>query len=117
MVGLGGQFGALAGLKVQYVGPLGIPLLEGQLPGLLNESAIQAEGLVALLGPGDGLEDQVAGAPLRTASIWVVTWASTQIWVGMFQRSLTSWNRSSTRRTLSTESSTGLSPSTASPAP
>ena len=57
------------------------------------------------------------GAPFRTASIWVVTWASTQIWVGMFQRLLTSWNRSSTRRTLSTESSTGFRPSTASPAP
>ena len=57
------------------------------------------------------------GAPLRTASIWVVTWASTQIWVGMSHRVLISWNRSSTRRTLSTLSSTGFRPSTASPAP
>ena len=58
-----------------------------------------------------------AGAPLRTHSIWVVTWASTQIWVGISQRLRISWNRSSTRVTLSTESSTGLSPSTASPMP
>mgnify|MGYP007060496639 CR=1 FL=1 len=50
-------------------------------------------------------------------SIWVVTWASTQVWVGMAHFSFTSRNRSSTRVTLSTLSSTGLRPSTASPDP
>ena len=64
VVGLGGQLGALAGLEVHDVGAGGVPLPKGQLPGLLDQLAVQAEGLVSLLGAGDGLEDQVAGGPL-----------------------------------------------------
>ena len=59
-----------------------------------------------------------SGAPnLLAASVWVVTWASTQIWVGTSHLFLNSSSIFSRRATLSTESSTGLMPMTASPQP
>ena len=58
-----------------------------------------------------------AGAPDSMARICVVTWASTQIWVGMPWRRRTSSKRVSTRRTLSAVSPEGFRPMTASPAP
>ena len=58
------------------------------------------------------------GAPnLLAASVWVVTWASTQIWVGTSHLRLNSSNIFRMRATLSTESSTGFRPMTASPQP
>ena len=58
------------------------------------------------------------GAPsLSMASIWVVTWASTQIWVGTSHLFLNSSKLLKILATLSTESSTGFSPMTASPQP
>ena len=59
IVGLGGQLGALAGLEIHDVGAGGGAVFQGQLTGLLQKRAGDAEGLVALLGPGDGLENQV----------------------------------------------------------
>ena len=59
VVSLGGQLRALAGLKIHDVGAGGGALMQGQLPGLLQEAAGDAEGLVALLAAGDGLEDQI----------------------------------------------------------
>ena len=58
-----------------------------------------------------------AGAPWEMAAIWVVTCPRTQVWVGMEKRRLTSSNRLKISPSRSVESVTGLSPSTASPAP
>ena len=58
------------------------------------------------------------GAPnFCAASVWVVTWARTQIWVGISHLFLNSSNIFRMRATLSTLSSTGLRPMTASPQP
>ena len=57
------------------------------------------------------------GAPWRTASIWVLTCARTHIWVGISNFSLISWNLKRIFLTLSTVSSTGFRPITASPTP
>ena len=61
---LAGEFAALPGLKVHHVGAGGVALPEGELAGLLNHAAGEAEGLVALLAAGNGLEDEVAGRAL-----------------------------------------------------
>ena len=51
--------------------------------GFVEESEVDAEGFVGGFGSGDGLEDEVEGRAGFMASIWVVTWARTQLWVGM----------------------------------
>ena len=64
MVGVAAELRPLAGFKVHHIGPLGGALMEQQLSCLLQGGRAEAEGLVALLAPGDGLENQVAGCSL-----------------------------------------------------
>ena len=59
VMGLGGQLGALAGFKIEDVGPLAGALAQNELTGLLDGRAVETEGGVALFGAGDGLEDQI----------------------------------------------------------
>ena len=61
VVGVGGQFAALSGLEVHHVGSLGRSPLPQQRNGFLHGRRGEAEGGVALLAAGDGLEDHVAG--------------------------------------------------------
>ena len=60
-VGVAGELRALAGLKIQHVWPFRRALLEHQRLGVGNGLGVEAEGLVALLAAGNGLEDQIAG--------------------------------------------------------
>ena len=52
--------------------------------GFVEQREIDAEGGVGGFGAGDGLEDEIDGrAVLRWLRAVVVTWARTQLWVGM----------------------------------
>ena len=64
VVGLAGQLGALSGLKIHDVGAVGVAVAQSKLARFLDGGGVEAKGLVALLRPGDGLEDHVGGRAL-----------------------------------------------------
>ena len=72
---------------------------------------------MAFCEPASDWNTKPTGTPRLRHSIWVVTCASTQFWVGISQRSMISLVISSRRLTLLTESSEGLIPITESPDP
>ena len=63
MVGIRRKLRPLAGFKIHHIGSLGGTFLQHQLPGLFQGCGIEAEGLVALLGSGNALENQITGGP------------------------------------------------------
>ena len=97
-----------------------------RLPRLSESAASRASASSARFTPKLALAASVpamdwntrsTGAPRRTSSSVVVTWASTQDWVGMSSRQRSSSSISSSSRTRSGLSPAGLTPITASPLP
>ena len=64
MVGIGTEFGTLAGLKIHHIGAFRGALMAQHILGLGNGLGIEAKGLVALLAAGNGLENKVTGRAL-----------------------------------------------------
>ena len=63
VMGVGGKLGPLARFKIQYIGPFRRAFVKQQISRLANGGRIEAEGGVARLAAGDGLENEVAGRP------------------------------------------------------
>ena len=63
-MGIAGKLRPLSRLKIKHIGPFCRTPLEHQRFRLLQRLGRKAEGLVALLAPGNGLEDEIAGSSL-----------------------------------------------------
>ena len=103
--------------KYMTLGPSAVPWCRSSCRASSNVAAEKPKAAFPFSLPAMDWKIRSQGAPARTAFIWAVTWARTQIWVGMAQCSRISWNRRNTFPTCSGESVTGFRPITASPAP
>ena len=103
--------------KYMTLGPSAVPCRSSSCRASSSVAAEKPKASLPFWLPAMDWKIRSQGAPCFTAFIWAVTWARTQIWVGMAQCSLISWKRRRILPTCSAESVTGFSPITASPAP
>ena len=61
-MGVGAEFRALAGFKIQHIGAFRRTFMAQQILRLRNGICVEAKGLVALLAAGNGLEDEITGS-------------------------------------------------------
>ena len=72
------------------LGPSAVPSFSSSCRASSKVAALKPKASLPFWLPAMDWKIRSQGAPSRTAFIWAVTWASTQIWVGICQCSLIS---------------------------